>query len=176
MGVAEVTPVLDESVRDLCCRPYPGHPKGCPNWGKRDTCPPAAPLLQDILTLVEPVFAVWNRFDLAAHVARMRERHPGWSDRQLYCCLCWQGTARKQLRAKIKCFLHEQNLANALDLKYHVDLLVVGCPEACGVNVTATLASIGITLEWPPRVWAYQVVLVGQPLHRVMKREAEDDE
>ncbi|NIN69704.1 MAG: hypothetical protein GTO63_34475, partial [Anaerolineae bacterium] len=73
---AKVIPVLNPEVRDLCTRPYHGHPKGCPNYGKRPSCPPAAPLLGEVLDLDHAVYAVWNRFDFAGHVARMRARHP----------------------------------------------------------------------------------------------------
>jgi hypothetical protein len=33
------------------------------------------------------------------------------------------------------------------------------CPEAMGVNVTATMKEIGIQLEWPPKRWAHQVAM-----------------
>lgn len=107
-------------------------------------------MLGEVLDLSEQVYCVWNRFDLAAHVARMRQRHPHWSDRQLRCVLYWQPRARKQLRHKVEALLAEEP-----------ELVAVFCPEACGVNVTATMAKVGIELEWPPRKWAYQVALVG---------------
>jgi len=83
----------------------------------------------------------------------MREKHPEWSERQLRCCLYWQHTARRQLRTKVADLLTQ-----------HPGLVAVFVPEACGVNVTATMASIGIALEWPPVQFAYQVALVGSPL------------
>lgn len=156
---ARVTPVVDCSVRHLCRKPYPGHPKGCPNWGKRDSCPPQADLLPNVLDLAAPVYAIWNAFDLASHVARMKEKHPDWSDRQLRCCLYWQGTARAVLRKQIDAFLRE-----------HPGLLVLTCPEACGVDVTATMRRAGIDLEWPPVSLAYQVALVGTPLSQPAQR------
>lgn len=149
---AVVSPVLVPGVRNLCRKPYPGHPRGCPNWGKRDTCPPKAPLLGKLLDLTKPVCCIYNAFDLRGHVARMRKKHPDWSGRKLRCCLYWQGTARAALRKKIEVFLGE-----------HPGLIAVTCPEACGVDVTATMASLGITLEWPPVSVAYQVALVGSP-------------
>lgn len=148
----EVVPRLDLHVRTICQRRYPGHPKGCPNWGKRHTCPPQAPLLGDLLDLDRPVYCLHNCFDLASHVARMRKRHPDWSERRLRCCLYWQGTARKQLRVKVDAFLEK-----------HPGHLTVFVPEACGVDVTATMRSIGIELEWPPVSTVYQVALVGNP-------------
>jgi len=148
-----VVPVFEPSVRGLCIKPYPGHPKGCPNFGTRPSCPPEAPLLPGVFDLSAPVYCVWNAFDLARHVERMLARHPDWSLRQLRCCLYWQNTARKALRGKVKSVLE--------DLPDYEGLY---CPEAYGVNVTATMADIGIELEWPPIQVAYQVALAGKPV------------
>jgi hypothetical protein len=63
--------VLDERVRQLCPKSYPLHPKGCPNYGKRTTCPPQARLWQAIYDLAAPVYAVVHEFDLGGHVARI---------------------------------------------------------------------------------------------------------
>jgi predicted metal-binding protein len=152
--LVRVSPVLDPSVRGLCCRPYPLHPKGCPNFGQRATCPPQAPLFVSVYDAARPVWAVVNEFDLGGHVERMRAAHPNWSDRQLRCCLYWQRGARKQLQRKVMaacCTLDEGT--------YGVEF----CPEAMGVNVTATLAAEGITLEWPPVRIARQVALIAYP-------------
>lgn len=43
-------------------------------------------------------------------------------------------------------------------------MVAIYVPEACGVDVTATMKLIGIDLEWPPVNVAYQVALVGTPL------------
>jgi hypothetical protein len=150
-----VTPVLHPGVRALCRRAYPGHPKGCPNFNRRETCPPQAPLLERVLDLCGPIYCVYNRFDLGAHVARMTRRHPDWSERRLLCCLYWQPRARKQLREKVQAFLTG-----------HPGSVAVYVPEACGVDVTATMASIGVALQWPPRTVAYQVALVGAPARK----------
>ncbi len=150
----QVEPVIDPRVRELCTRPYPGHPRGCPNHGKRATCPPQAKGIDQVLDLAGPVWAVWNCFDLAAHVARLRAKHPDWSWRQLTCCLYWQGGARKCLATEVRAFKTGSTMQ---------DLVAVNCPEACGVNVTATMALAGVALEWPPRTITYQVALVGAP-------------
>jgi len=142
---------LDPSVRALCRRPYPGHPRGCPNWGKRPACPPEAALLSERMDLSRPVGVVWNRFDLGAHVARMRAKHPEWSDRQCRCCLYWQPRARKQLRAALREALRQ----------FGPGRMMATCPEAMGVNVTETMRRVGVVLEWPPVQWAYQVALIG---------------
>ncbi|HUX15510.1 MAG TPA: hypothetical protein VMW52_03505 [Phycisphaerae bacterium] len=164
---ADVEPILmmPGETATLCARPYPGHPRGCPNFNRKPGCPRAAPRLPQVLNLAEPVWTIWNVFDLAGHIVRMKARHPEWSDRQLRCCLYWQPRARKSLRRHVAMFLY-----------HHPGLHVVATPEAQGVNVTATMKSAGITLEWPPRNVAYQVVLAGTPLTpppRVSTREGE---
>lgn len=35
------------------------------------------------------------------------------------------------------------------------------CPEAMGVNVTATMKNLGVTLEWPPQKVVYKVAIIG---------------
>ena len=150
-----VKPVLDMAMRKLCTKPYPGHREGCPNYGKRDTCPPRAPALPDVMALSKPVYVVWNTFDLGAHADNMWALHPEWSARQARCCLYWQGAARVALRVKVDAFT---------DKECHPECdCILYCPEACGVNVTATMRKAGIELEWPvPAIkLARQVALVG---------------
>jgi hypothetical protein len=156
-----VTLAVDPSVRDLCARRYPGHPRGCPNHGKKPGCPPRAPLVGDVIRLDRPTWVVWNRFDLTAHVDRLRGKHPGWSWRQLSCCLYWQGGARKALHAEVL------RLLRLLRGRWPVE--VIRCPEAQGVNVTETMRRAGVELEWPPRTTTYQVAVVGSPRRRARK-------
>ncbi len=125
---------------------YAGHPHGCPNYGKKPGCPPAAPLLGETLDLTKPVWAVYNVFDLFKHVEKMRARHPAWSERQLRCCLYWQQTARKQLREELIHFAIRSTI---------LDIVIVACPEAQGVNMTETMRLVGIELEWPPEHLTY---------------------
>ncbi len=146
----QVRLVVDHTVRGLCARPYEGHRRGCPNFGRCGRCPPQAPLVERVLDLTEPVWVAWSTFDLGSHVRRMRERHPNWSDRQLACCLYWQPKARTVLRSVVGDFLES-----------HPGLHVLWTPEACGVDVTATMAQIGERLEWPPVNVTYQVVVAG---------------
>ena len=143
-------PVLDRQMVALCRRPYPNHPKGCPNWGKKDGCPPKAKALGDLIDLSKDVWVIWTKFNLYDHTTRMNAKHPNWSVRQLNCCLYWQTTARKALRKEVE--------------KFEIEvprMEVVMSPEACGVNVTSTMQLIGQRLQWPPKDWAYQVVIAG---------------
>lgn len=144
-----VIPVMDLNIRSLCIEPYPNHPKGCPNYGQRDICPPKSKCLHEVLDMGRGILAVWARFDLGTHVKKMRKAHLHWSYRQLSCCLYWQGTVRKALRP----------YAAAAAESY--EALLVTCPEAMGVNVTATMKNIGIELEWPPKKFTRMIYLIG---------------
>jgi predicted metal-binding protein len=139
-------------MREFCRRPYFNHKNGCPAFGKKQGCPPDAPLFDKYFDIKQEIFAVVNKFNLRKHVERMKEKHPKWSYRQLVCCLYWQPKARKRLEKKIK----------RIDRK---DLVVSRCPEAMGLNVTETLANAGLELEWPPVNIVCQVAVVGNLLN-----------
>ena len=161
MNYSKVNITIDRRLRKLCFKPYPGHRKGCPNFGKKAGCPPQVPMINKLFDLSKPVWAIWNVFDLAAHCDRMREAHPDWSKRQVECCLYWQPTARKQLYYISVEFLQEHK---------DKDLMVISCPEACGVNVTKTMLDIGHELEWPPVTKTYQVLLAGTRIRKSVRK------
>jgi len=81
----------------------------------------------------------------------MRSIHPLWTEPQVRCCLYWQGGARKQLQLEIYKFRQD-----------HPNQKILKIPEATGVNVTATMERLGITLEWPPENFTYQVAIAGK--------------
>jgi len=157
MPSVKVVPVINTSVRHLCTKAYPGHPKGCPNWNHKAGCPPHIETVEQLLDFSKSIFAVYNRFDLGTHVQQLRKKHPKWSERQLHCCLYWQGTARKQLRQEVALLL-----ADLHQFSTGYDPVVLYVPEANGVDVTTTMATVGFVIEWPPRLYAFQVALVGQ--------------
>ena len=156
-----IYPVVDYSVRQLCTQPYGlndvtgrfSHPNGCPNYGKKVGCPPDTPSIEALIDVSKSVWAIWNIFDFATHCQKLRDKHPKWSKRQIECCLYWQGTARKQLKINIAAFL-----------KQHRGYRIISNPEGAGVNVTATMVSIGHKLQWPPITKTYQVALAGERL------------
>ncbi len=169
-----VNPIVDYRVRKLCCRPYPGHDRGkrtgCPNYNLKEGCPPAAPFFDKVFDLNQPVFAIYHAFDLDKHVQKMKAAHPNWSDAQLKCCLLWQNSARKQLSKNIVNFLMEHpeyavSVAGYRGIEKDLGALYAkilpASPEAMGVDVTQTMASAGIDLEWPPVKVAYQIALAG---------------
>lgn len=149
-----VKPIVESHLmRSLCCHQYYNHPLGCPNYDKKPGCPPKAKIFDKVYDMSQPIYAIYNTFDLASHIAKMREKHPRWSDRQLKCCLYWQGTARKRLKEQIRLF----RLG-------HSEFSVCKTPEAMGVNLTQTMINVGIELEWPPVNKTYQIVLASKRL------------
>ncbi len=155
MTIHYVEPALQNSVRGLCTKPYYNHPKGCPNAGKRDICPPHAPLLGDFFELEKRILAVCIHFNLGQHIEKMKAKHPDWSQRQLECCLYWQGGVKKKLRQEVK-----YNIART-PLFDGGKLVATDCPEAMGVNVTATMQAVGVILEWPPKVIVRKIAFIG---------------
>lgn len=141
--------VIDERARNgvWCQLPYPNHPRGCPNYGRRDTCPPRAPRFEDLLQ--PPFWLVAYPFDLRGHAEMMKEKHPKWSERQARCVLYWQGRVRKYLRLAIR----------DLREKLGDDYIILEIPEANGVNCFATCAKVGLYLKRnPDLVWKMMIV------------------
>lgn len=132
---------------DWCCNPYPGHPHGCPNFSKGCTT------ITDFTKYMDTYlwYAVVEEFDLKAHAAAMKEKHPGWSERQCRNPLYWQGGVRKRLREK----------AERLDPKLHEwGHMYHSIPEAAGVDVFKTMLHVGIILDRHPDI-VRKVVFVG---------------
>jgi len=124
----------------FCCKPYPNHPKGCPNYGKKNGCPPNVSSLNKILDFNKEVFFIYTDFDIGSHAKKMKKMHPDWSERQIYCCLYWQPKARKMQRQEEARCKKEKS----------IDLILTS-PEAMNVNVTSLMKKVGVNLEWPPR-------------------------
>lgn len=123
-------------VQDMCGWPYPGHPKGCPNYNKYPDCPPNTPYVTDLFNVKASMFLVFSEFDLAGHVAKMKTKHLNWTDKQARCVLYWQPRSKKQMRERVKLFLKESNCN-----QWHF------YSEALGVNMYATASLSGLKLE-----------------------------
>lgn len=158
MAIKKVSLVTDKKFMKLCRKPYPNHKKGCPNFNKKPGCPPHTRFIEDVIYSTCYTYAIWTCFDLKSHVDRMKKRHPYWSQRQLECCLYWQGTARKNLRQEIERFKRWANRKRKTENK---KLIIFETPEAHGVNVTVTMLNLGVRLQWPPKTITYQVAIAG---------------
>ena len=84
------------SIQNLCRAPFYGHPKGCPNYGKKGDCPPDLPLIDELLDLKSDMYVIYTEFPVGKFAERMRIAHPEWSchPRQWYNPRLWQETAR----------------------------------------------------------------------------------
>ena len=143
---------INLKAREWCKLPYPGHPKGCPEYGQRASCPPAAPLIADLFDLDAPLWLVCIRFDLAAHVLKMQSSHPDWSYRQLKCVLYWQGGVNAVLRQETVKLVSQMP-----------DTIYTLYPEAMGINVIATAQDAGLPIETKPVSIVYKISLIGYP-------------
>lgn len=135
-----------------CVMPYPRHPKGCPRFGKKEECPPRSKIVNEIFDLSKPMYIIGFRFNINKHMAKLKKRHPNWSDSQLRCILYWQPKVRKKLKLIIEQFKEKYpNLE--VDIK----------PEAKAVDVTATMKSVGIILDWSSNAkYVWQVAIAGE--------------
>jgi len=130
----------------LCRKPYYGHPRGCPNYGKAKRCPPRTKRLGD-----GKVLLVGFKFELEAWARRMKERHEGWTDRQCRNLLYWQRAVRQELLT----YARRQRTGNWKGPIYMT-------PEAHCINITEMMKRAGRPLQWPPRSHCWLVALIGQ--------------
>lgn len=147
--IENIKPRIDTKVRAYCKMPYPGHPHGCPMFGKRPECPPQAPLFFEHFNMYEPFTAVVVEFDIKNHAERMRIRHPKWTERQCRNPLYWQGGIRRTLNFQCK------RIA-----KHGKDVFTL-IPEAMGMDVVTTMAAAGIAIEFPVKDIVRKVAIIG---------------
>ncbi len=141
--IARINPKIieyNEKFQCFCRKPYYNHPAGCPNYAKKQGCPPDQPLIDRVLNFKKPVFVICTSFDIGNHAKRMKKMHPGWNERQAYCCLYWQPKARKAQRDEEKKAVEQHKIEK-----------IIRSPEAHGVNITSLMKNLKISLEWPPR-------------------------
>ncbi len=146
-------PRINYKAREWCKLPYPDHPKGCPNYGRKPICPPTIPLLEQVYDLSKPSYLVVVEFDLAAHVHKMLTKHSGWTERQARCVLYWQGSLNKQLRLETECYL-----------RVIPNLVATLCPEAMGLNVIATAQLAGVPIKSKLVDRVFKVAFLGEVL------------
>lgn len=133
--------VYSIKIQHICRRPYYKHRKGCPNYNKKDGCPPNQLLINNALDFEKDLYVIYTEFPVGKFAKRMRIRHPGWSLRQIYNPMFWQPQARKIQRIEEAKAVEENNLTK-----------IITSPEAHGVNITELMKNIGISLKWkwPP--------------------------
>jgi predicted metal-binding protein len=128
------------NIERLCCKPYPGRSRGCPNYNKKEGCPPNLCELEKMFDFNKDLFLIYYEFNIGKHARNMKKRHPDWTEKQCYNSRHWQGTARNLRDEEIKKYKEEK------EINY-----LTNSPEAYGVNVNLLMKKVGINLEWPPR-------------------------
>lgn len=155
LPLREVDVVIDSRAMGTWCQlSYQNHPKGCPNYAKRKTCPPFSKPLNDLVE--SPFYLVIQNFDIEAQAKRMKERHPNWTEKQSRNCLYWQRGLMKKLRKEAEEFVDRQDN----------DLMLLEIPEANGVDLFNTCKNLGIILERRPRKTIRKMMVIGKRLHK----------
>lgn len=132
----------------LCATPYPNHPKGCPNIGKRMCCPPKAKHIDQVLNLSKPIIVVQATLAFGQYLSQMKRDHPTWTLRQLRNPLYWQGVVRAVLQKACKAF----------------NGITILIPEAHGVHVFRTMEHLGSPLERTPSMLVSKIAIIGTAL------------
>ncbi|MBI5148232.1 hypothetical protein HZA33_00980 [Candidatus Pacearchaeota archaeon] len=127
-------------IQAFCTYSYPDHPKGCPNYGKKECCPPNQQLIDKVLDYSREAYVIYTEFNIEEHATRMKEKHPNWTEKQIYSSQYWQSKATKMHKEEEERAKQEYGLTK-----------ILSCPEANGVNVDALMKKIKAKLEWPPR-------------------------
>lgn len=139
--------VYDIRARDgtWCKLPYPGHKRGCPNFPK---CPSRFEDFNNLQERWDHWFAVIEEFDLKTHAGKMKLIHPEWTERQCRNLLYWQPSVKYRLRNKAYAY-------------WGGDCTVLEIPEACGINVFATLSKVGVIIDRNPII-VRKVMFIGK--------------
>lgn len=128
--------VTSPNVGKWCRLPYPGHPRGCPNFGKKPHCPPNVIPIDRFIDISLPMYLVRAQFNLRSHAERMKSMHPGWTNRQCRSVLYWQNSVRAKLRDKVRTAMSDLSCD-----------AVTFCPEGMGLNVFVTARLAGLRLD-----------------------------
>ena len=137
---------IDYTVRDYCTLPFPGHPEGCPNFGKKKECPPSAPLVKDFIDLSKPHYFMVADCDFSAGTEKPKNRSEDttWN---------WNEYVEPILCERIKEFQKE-----------HPGTVFTMHPSAVGVDVFKTAQNVGILLEFSPDESFCKIALIGYPI------------
>ena len=129
------------SPRSMCIRAYHNHPKGCPNFGKKDGCPPNIPMFDQVYDVNKPVYLIINEFNLLEHTNNMKKIHPDWSNYQLYNSRYWQG----------KIISTNKKVSYAW-VNQHPNLVLTNWVENMGVDLVKTLKQVDIDLVFKEKL------------------------
>lgn len=155
-------------IKDLCYRPYPGHPKGCMNIDKCEKL--KIPDFGTILEYREPkyFYLIYVKFDFFKYWlfrlldAIKTHNFDYWTSSRLKCLLYWQNSVKSLLSKYINgLHLTKQEYLLGCGCKLNVRFQkYVGSMENSCINVFSTCKLNGIKLEIRPKDTIYLVCLI----------------
>lgn len=139
----------------LCRQAYYKHPKGCPNYNKREDCPPNT---RHIFQQYDPlsIHILCVKFPFLEYISLKELQHPDWTVRALANQRHWQG----HLKAQIRDFWE--------DIKdEYPQYKLIENPEGQGVNLVQTLSQYDINLQWCKQNSKGEIVSVPEYMYQV---------
>ena len=133
--------------RCMCLKPYPGHPDGCPNYGKPG-CPPNTPMYDQVFDMDEPIYAIVTNYDLEEYFNQRRKNRPDLPEGQIRNSRCWQPRTKKENDYAVRDFLNKLN---------RKDYVATRLLESMGVDVIGTMKEIGLEIKFPVIDHVYRV-------------------
>jgi len=161
--IREYSIVNYDYIKELCARPYPGYPDGCPNRFKCRTLGirPFEEIKQR--GKFDEYYLIYARFDFKTYKELRRDQHPDWSDKQLGNSRHWQAAVKKKIttmieNATIPSTDYVLGCGSGLKLKHQQ---IVGSMENACINVFSTMRKNGIKdMEVRPENVIYLVCLL----------------
>jgi predicted metal-binding protein len=142
--IVEITDimVIDHGVREKCALPYPGHPEGCPQYGKSEECPPLAPLVEDFIDLTKSHYFIIAEFtDISEDYQYIDQKE----------------SLQEKRRNRLL-----QDIMNRLQQVFPGTRYTVR-PSALGIDVHDTVKALDIFMDPHPKKSQKRVVLLGYP-------------
>ena len=125
-----------KTVNQLCTQQYYKHKKGCPNFNKKDGCPPKISHISQEYD-ISSIHLLYVKFPFLDYVSARGEIHTDWNLRQLANQRHWQNHLRSTLDMYWGSIREEYPYYKKIQN-----------PEGQGVNVEETLKQYDIYLDW----------------------------
>jgi predicted metal-binding protein len=137
-----------ENIGEWCKKPYPGHKHGCPNYGKKELCPPFSKFMKDNIEKYHYFYLIYAEFDFRGYKDEMSILLPDWTEKQLGCCLYWQTQLKNKFYTYVKEFITSTDLLLGCGSGFGKNIQSM---ESGGINVFKTLTNNNILYEDRPK-------------------------
>ncbi|MGI6484602.1 MAG: hypothetical protein ACOX0R_03195 [Candidatus Dojkabacteria bacterium] len=143
------------TANSLCVQPCYNYKRGCPNFGKKEGCPPNLKHISEEYDM-NSIHILLLKFPFGEYFAQRKEVHPDWTDRALINPRHWQNHLKACLNREW------ENIKD--DYPEHT---FIQNPEGQGVNIVETLEGYEIEMEWSASDESGEIVSVAENLYRV---------